>query len=231
MKQKAVNKRTSAAAASRGQPKRKKLLRREDWIAGAREELIEGGLSALKIGRIARRLGVTRGGFYWHFKDRAQLLDDLLKSWEFNNTAPFERSLVSGGQRDGLREFLTVVRIWLDEMEYSSLFDTAVRDWARVSKKAAAAVLRVDDRRIDVLHRIFLDLGYEDPEALVRARVSYFHQVGYYAVQFQENSADRLALAPIYAQVLTGLPAETICEAMKATVISVKDSSLVAERR
>jgi hypothetical protein len=79
-----------------------------------------------------------------------------------------------------------------------------VRDWARTSKSAAAAIRRVDARRIDILHAVFRDLGYADPEAMVRARVTYFHQVGYYAVNLREEPEARKALVPVYIQVLAG---------------------------
>src|SRR3982074_2670570 len=92
---------------------------REDWIAAARTELIAGGVNAVKIGRLAKRLRVTRGGFYWHFTSRADLLDELIQSWEISNTAPFERSLTSGSVRDGVREFVAIANLWLNEKEYS----------------------------------------------------------------------------------------------------------------
>jgi hypothetical protein len=105
---------------------------------------------------------------------------------------------------NGLAEFASIVDLWLSEREFSPAFDTAVRDWARQSKSVAAAVRRADLRRIDVLRRIFVDLGYRDPEALVRARVTYFHQVGYYALRLEETPARRRALAPAYVRVLIG---------------------------
>jgi AcrR family transcriptional regulator len=185
-------------------------LGRDDWIAAARAELIAGNVNAVKIGRLANRLRVTRGGFYWHFTSRADLLTALLQTWEVGNTAPFERSLTNGSVGDGVREFLAIATLWLDEKEYSPAFDTAVRDWARISKTVAAAVRRVDERRIGILHRIFLDLGFGNPEALVRARVAYFHQVGYYTLAMNQDRESRLALVGTYVQVLTGLPLSVV---------------------
>jgi AcrR family transcriptional regulator len=216
---------TAITALLRRSPRKRKAstsspsLGREDWIAAARTELIAGGVNAVKIGRLAKRLRVTRGGFYWHFTSRADLLDELIQSWEISNTAPFERSLTSGSVRDGVREFVAIANLWLNEKEYSPAFDTAVRDWARISKAVAAAVRRVDERRIGVLHRIFLDLGFADPEALVRARVAYFHQVGYYTLAISQDRASRVALVPIYVQVLTGLPLNVVEEALKARTL------------
>jgi AcrR family transcriptional regulator len=211
---------TASAALPRRSPRKRKAslsrqsLGRDDWIAAARAELIAGGVNAVKIGRLAQRLRVTRGGFYWHFTSRADLLTALLQTWEVGNTAPFDRSLTSGSVRDGVRDFLAIANLWLDEKEYSPAFDTAVRDWARISKTVAAAVRRVDERRIGILHRIFLDLGFADPEALVRARVAYFHQVGYYTLAMNQDRESRLALVATYVQVLTGLPLSVVEEAL-----------------
>ena len=67
-------------------------------------------------------------------------------------------------------------------------------------------VLIVDDSAFmrKVLEQIFNDLGYEGTEAHIRARVSYYHQVGYYAMGVQESRKERRALIPYYRKVLTG---------------------------
>ncbi len=189
------------AAAKRGNARRR-TLDRAAWVEAARAELLRGGIAAVRIGRLARRLGATRGSFYWHFVDRDDLLRELLLDWEKSNTAPFERILTEG--ENGIAEFEAVVELWLSEREYSPAFDTAVRDWARIDRQVAAAVQRADHRRIEVLRRIFLDLGYLDPEALVRARITYFHQVGYYALGLAENPARRRELRPYYVRALLG---------------------------
>lgn len=183
---------------------------REDWISAARVELIAAGVNAVKVGLLARRMRVTRGSFYWHFTGQADLLRDLLKSWEHTSTVSFERVLTAGESRNGPAEFLAFASLWIKETEFMPAYDTAVRDWARTSREAAAAVRRVDQRRIDVLHRIFKDLGFAGPEALVRARITYFHQIGYYAIDMQEDPERRRALVPVYLQVLSGLPMDLI---------------------
>lgn len=196
--------------AARAPVRARQSLGREDWIAAARAELIAAGVSAVKVDRLARRMRVTRGSFYWHFKSHAHLLRELLKSWEQTNTDPFERVLANDGKRQGVEEFIAIVKLWVEEKDYSPAFDTAVRDWARTSREAAAAVHRADERRIQILHRVFIDMGLADPEALIRARIAYFHQVGYYTLAFREDREQRLALVPAYCQVLLGRPIEKI---------------------
>src|SRR5918993_5585581 len=55
---------------------------REAWVAAALGALASGGPEAIRVEALAARLGVSKGGFYWHFKDRAALIKEMLDSWE-----------------------------------------------------------------------------------------------------------------------------------------------------
>ena len=178
-------------------------LGRQDWLAAARDALISEGKDAVKVERLAKRLNVTRGGFYWHFRDRDDLLDALLRSWEKETNVLFEEAL-QGDHSDGLGEFLALARSWINEDIYNPKYDSAVRDWARVSKRAARAVRRVDRRRIDFIQRIYSDMGYSQDDAFINARILYFHQVGYYTLGIGETKAQRRRLLPLYVKAFTG---------------------------
>ncbi len=194
---------TRPAPTSRGARSRKPPLGREAWLTTARDSLIREGIRSVEVGRLARKLKVTRGGFYWFFTSRKQLLDELLGDWERTNNAAF-KAVLTNPDGDGMARFLAVVDIWINEAKYSPPWDAAIRDWARVSTKVATTVRRVDDERIAVLAQVFRDMGYPDDEAFVRARVTYFHQVGYYALDVRETREARLQLLPIYTRILTG---------------------------
>jgi hypothetical protein len=96
--------------------------------------------------------------------------------------------------------------LWIDENEYDPKWDGAVRDWARTSEAVRKVVQAVDDKRITVLEEIFNQIGYTGKDAHVRARarVMYYHQVGYYAMGVQESQRARRELIPYYQRVLTG---------------------------
>jgi hypothetical protein len=96
------------------------------------------------------------------------------------------------------------LRSWVDETEYDAKWDAAVHDWARTSTKVLALVQAVDGKRIAVLERIFIDMGYAGTEANIRARITHYPQVGYYALGVRESKAQRKALVPYYAKILTG---------------------------
>lgn len=189
--------------AARRPRKKSQPLGREIWLNTARQALIEEGTAGVEINKLAKRLGVSRGGFYWFFKSREQLLEELLAYWVQTSTAVFERILQASG-RNGVQEFQAIIDLWIDENEYDPRWDGAVRDWARTSAAVLKAVQSVDEKRIAVLEQVFLDLGFKGKDAHIRARITYYHQVGYYALGVRESRKQRLELIPFYTKVLTG---------------------------
>ena len=189
--------------ATRRANQKRRPLGREIWLDTARQALIEEGTAGVEINKLANRLGVSRGGFYWFFKSREQLLDELLAYWAKSSTLLFERILRPGG-RNGMQEYYALINLWIDEKEYDPKWDGAVRDWARTSATVLKTVQGVDERRITIIERIFLDMGYMGKNAHTRARVTYYDQIGYYALGVRESRKQRLELIPFYARVLTG---------------------------
>jgi AcrR family transcriptional regulator len=200
---------TRVTANRRGIPARRAAVRkrptlgREIWLDAARQALIEEGTAGVEVNKLAKRLGCSRGGFYWFFRSRAQLLVELLAMWERSGTELFERILLNS-DRNGMAEYLAMTNLWIDESEYDPKWDGAVRDWARTSGSVRKVVQAVDEKRIVILEQIFIDIGYQGKEANVRARVMYYHQVGYYALGVQESRRTRRSLTPYYRKVLTG---------------------------
>lgn len=182
---------------------RRPPLGREAWLNAARAALIEEGTAGVEVNKLARRLGVSRGGFYWFFDNRQQLLEELLGYWVRTSNAQFAGILDRTG-RNGAREFQSLVELWIGESAYDPRWDGAVRDWARTSAKVLEAVQLVDAQRIAIIEDIFIDLGYQGMEAHIRARITYYHQVGYYALGIRESRRQRLKLLPSYIRVLTG---------------------------
>jgi AcrR family transcriptional regulator len=193
---------TSRKARGRARTPREPLGR-DIWLETARQALVEEGTAGIEINKLAKRLGASRGGFYWFFKSREHLLDELLAYWAQTSTVQFER-LVQARGHNGMQEFQALVDLWIEETDYDPKWDAAVRDWARTSAAVLKVVRGVDAKRVAVLEQVFLDLGYKGKEAQVRARITYYHQVGYYALGVRESRKERLDLMPYYARVLTG---------------------------
>jgi len=186
-------------------PKGKRAaLDRHAWIEAARAELVAGGIAAVKIGKLAAQLDVTREAFYWHFNSLQELQDELLVDWDRGNEDAYKSLLET--HRDAEQAFQAMEKMWIEEAPYSPAWDSAMRDWARISKKADRVVKRVDARRIDLIQILYRDMGYDEIESLVRARIVYFHQVGYYTIRFEESREERASLLPVYLRILRGHP-------------------------
>ncbi|WP_165191521.1 TetR/AcrR family transcriptional regulator [Caulobacter soli] len=174
----------------------------EDWIAVAKATLIKEGIAGVKIDRLAKKAGVTRGGFYYRFKSLQGMLDALIEDWRATNHQPIIDTLDAPGSPP--ERFRSLMRLWMDERNYNPDYDAAIRAWSRVSPKVADVVHEVDDLRIEAFKRLFVDAGYDEDEAFVRARITYFHQVGYYAMGMRESAKRREELSEFYYRVLTG---------------------------
>jgi AcrR family transcriptional regulator len=197
-----------AAASSRAV---RAVADRETWLEAARDKLIQSGIEAVKIEPLAAQLGISRSSFYWHFSNRQDLLDALLEHWSQTNTQSLRvviDEVVEPGTdptRVARKRLKRLADVFIDERGFSPRYDMAMRDWARNDAQVAARVAIVDQARIALFQRIFLDLGNSRVDSLIRARVLYFHQLGYYLAGIQESVAARHRLAPVYLSILSGL--------------------------
>lgn len=175
----------------------------QDWIDAAHRTLIDEGISGLKVDRLANRLGVTRGGFYHNFKDRDEFHDQIIRHWEATcRFLPDEAPPTKPGAAVVWLERVTTRLIESDGYDYR--FDLAVREWARADKRAEWAVERADRERLETLQKFFEAIGYDAEHAKVRARVFYFHQIGYYAIGVRQGVSERRRNAQLYIDILCG---------------------------
>jgi AcrR family transcriptional regulator len=175
---------------------------REDWIAAARKVLVTSGVDSVKVDRLANDLRATRGSFYWHFTDRDDLLNALLHDWEVNNYIAI--STIRARWASSTPDLTELVELWVGEGTESPAFGMAIRTWARGDAKVEDIMHRVDNEWINLVQLLFSPDMYDESERLVRARVVYFHQVGYHALALREPQEERLRLIPYYYKVLTG---------------------------
>lgn len=177
-------------------------LGRVDWITAAMALLIDEGIDAVRITRLAENLSVTRGSFYWHFKDRDDLLAALRRGWEQRNTPAVQEAVENA---DTLAEgVLGIFDAWLIAGRFDAQLDHAMRAWAKTDPDIAAAVDDADRIRIGEIAAMFETHGFEDDEALIRARVLYFAQIGFYALGEHEPLSERSPYLETYFQCFTG---------------------------
>lgn len=176
---------------------------REDWLDLALGLLARGGVGAVSVLDLSARLGVSRSSFYWHFGSRDSLLDALLERWDAVNTRSIVRQ-AEAPARTIAEAVCNVFRCWVDAALFSPRLDMAVRAWASTAERARLRLQRADIERMAAIEAMFVRHGYGAQDALVRARVLYTTQVGYYALEFEERTPARLALAPHYIEIFTG---------------------------
>lgn len=177
-------------------------LSKEDWTQAAITSLITQGIDAVQITRLAKSLDVSRGSFYWHFEDRQALLSSMIEYWQSANSASVKNVLSDvRSLSEGVLEFFS---LWVEQTPFSAELEQAVRDWARLDSNVMAVVWDEDKLRIEAIGQCYARFGFKPKEALVRARVLYFAQIGYFAMHMQESMKDRIALLELYYLSFTG---------------------------
>lgn len=176
---------------------------REDWLQAALDSLIAEGVEQVRILPLAKALSVSRSSFYWYFKHRQDLLDQLLKRWREKNT----QSIVRQSQLPSdtiIQGVLHIFECWTDDKRFDPRLDSAIRDWARRSKPVRRIVDQTDEKRVEAITQLFRRHGYKETEAFIRARVLYFTQIGYYALDVKETLRQRRSYLVPYLKSFTG---------------------------
>lgn len=178
----------------------------EGWIEAGYQMLLEGGVEAVKILPLARRLRLSRTSFYWHFADREALLAALIRRWQEKNTGNLIRQTEKPATSIN-QAVLHLFDCWITTELFDAALDTAMRNWARTDDALHVAFEGADAARRDAIRQMFSRHGYDAEEADVRASVVYLTQVGYIDLATNETFETRLRRVPTYLEVFTGRPA------------------------
>jgi AcrR family transcriptional regulator len=143
---------------------------RDDWVAGALDLLAREGVEAVRVEPLARDLGVTKGSFYWHFKDRDDLLAALPGVWSDQEIERFAAGVSGKGKPK--RQLKRLAGLLAGATANASP-EAAIRNWARQDPRAAEAIGRVDRKRLRILERAFRACGAKRKQARARARLFY----------------------------------------------------------
>lgn len=165
----------------------------ERWIEAAIEVLARDGVAGLRVEVLAKHCGVTKGSFYWHFKDKQALLEALLDQWKVGRINDIEKttSVAPGKERDQLHYAIELYGA--NRNRKGMLIELAVRDWARHDAQAAAIVESVDLYRLDCTRKLFVAAGMSDAEAKSRSLLLYACVFGLSLMHysgFDDNLAD-----------------------------------------
>jgi len=143
------------------------------WIDVGIEALVQGGVEQVAIERLAKRLGVSKGSFYWHFEDRAALHSAMLDSWIKGATLRV-RDRVDRLCSTPSQKILMLLELpFSGRSPYAAHVEHAIRAWAHRSAVVADAVRLVDHLRIDHLTKIFDEFNFPPKETLARGHMMY----------------------------------------------------------
>jgi len=165
-------------------------LSRNDWIDGALNQLARGGIDTVLVAPLARELGVTKGSFYWHFKDRQALLDAMLERWHRTDTEIM--SEVRNVRGDAAARLRLIIELSVKQI--GGRLETALRDWGRREPKARAAIEQIDRRRLVELRELFGAFCVDPQEVEARSWLLYSMLTGVHLIAAPPAGIDRQAL-------------------------------------
>jgi AcrR family transcriptional regulator len=160
---------------------------RADWLQAGLDCLAKGSVESVTIEKLSRTLGISKSGFYWHFRDREDLLTQMLDHWAHELTEVVTENSELLDMAPKLRLITTAEMILAYDL---AGLDTAVRQWALDDKLAARAVRKVNRSRLGFARKALSELGFEGDELDMRAMLF----VGYHSWEgatFREISRTR----------------------------------------
>ena len=155
-------------------------LNRDDWLDAAFKAVVDGGFDAVRVLVLADRLGVTRGSFYWHFADHAELISAMLARWqerEFASGRSLESEL-SGTPQDELARVLDFALAHGGADLENMRFELALRGLGRRDAAVAEMLAEVDQTRLKLFEQKFLRLTGDARVATDLAALFYLAIVG-----------------------------------------------------
>ncbi len=160
---------------------------RSTWIEAGLRALAAGGPDAVRIEPLAQALGVTRGGFYWHFADRGALLGEMLDTWERATTD----EVIERVEREGGDPGARLLRLLGLTSPGVVAVDLAIRDWARRDPAVAARLRRIDNRRMNYLRSLFGAFCPGADEAEARCLLYYSLLIGQHFIAAEHGALSR----------------------------------------
>lgn len=155
-------------------------LDREAWIAAAFEEVVRGGFSQVRVLPLSTLLGVTRGSFYWHFKDHEELVDAVIDRWR-DGQIGFLNTRVAEPEEPPAAYLERVIREHIAAAKgdfVASRIETAIRSFSARNAHARAACAEVDARRFKFAREIFRPLVKDTGTLAELAVLLYVNVIG-----------------------------------------------------
>jgi AcrR family transcriptional regulator len=177
---------------------------RDTWLHAATQTLADSGVDGVKVESLARKLGLTKGSFYWHFKDRRALLDALLEHWRAGRIDDItQRTQCAPGHE--IAQLHHVIDTYsLARNQRGMRVELAIRDWARHDAAAQAVIDAVDAVRLDCAAALFAAAGHGVDEAASRSLLLYAYVFGLGMMDGEREALRPAASRAFIARLITG---------------------------
>jgi AcrR family transcriptional regulator len=175
---------------------------RHGWVEAGLRALADGGPDAVRVEALAKSLGVTKGGFYGHFAHRAELLTEMLDTWERESTDEVLRRVEREG--GGARVRIRKAGLLTFSSDRLLPIDLAIRDWARRDPDVADRLRRVDNRRMEYLRSQFRQLhpDADDDSIEARSTLAFALLIGEHFMSTDHGGRSRLHVLEQAAKLL-----------------------------
>lgn len=188
-------------------------LDRRDWVDASIAILASKGIDAVHVESVAKQLNISKGSFYWHFKDRRDLLDAILEEWETRQSDwNTEDDRVSNPVERWARLFEFVSGAGYARLEM------AISSWARQDEMVAVRVANADRKRLAYLSRVFREIGFTTGQAAEWANAAMFLYLGWMdrMTRATPQTQNEPALAELLSRFVLAASALASQEAMQA---------------
>jgi AcrR family transcriptional regulator len=157
------------------------------WVHAALQALAAGGPDAVRVETLAVSLGVSKGGFYWHFADRQALLEEMLDTWE----EAMVDDIIARVEDQAMDPRAKVQHLFDLAPTADFAVELALRDWARRDQDVAKRLRRVDNRRMAWLRSLFGQFCRDEDDVEARSLLTYSLLIGSYFVAAQHHGKTR----------------------------------------
>jgi AcrR family transcriptional regulator len=178
-----------------------KRTSKAEWLEKALEVLESEGVNGVKVDHLAKQLETSRSGFYWHFKDRQDLLSNLLEHWKHEYT---EVVIYNGGHESDLppQERMLHVMKMIEQYDLDR-YEVPIRAWADHDPEAAKVVKEVYATRFKFIKSIFAEMGFSGADLDMRVRLWLCYAINGKAIYGKASRTKQTQMLKLCHQILT----------------------------
>lgn len=180
-----------------------------EWIEAAFAHIAKANVDDIRVEELARELGVTKGSFYWHFRNRQHLVERVLDHWMERATVHITRWARSEAA-NGVERLVRLLSLPANTPpdKRGADIELAVRSWARRERLAAETVRKVDLMRAEFFLELMAELGFDGEDARSRAMTAQAYMLGEALLKTDMSRERRIAAVGAFAEMLVaGAPA------------------------